>query len=817
VIRYALGEKADQTGRTIHETVGDVARDNVGLIGLSHGGNTCGVVMGMHGEALPDLAFYISHESPYGEGNVGVELGGRHTGRVNPAYDPDTGTLDLSKLDYGPELAVPSPRRPPRWDDNYTILRGSLFFDVDNDSQFNADKDFQPMPFQCDLGDGRKIWYSCRLLREAESRGLWAGARSAHIPSVEEAAEFWRYRDGAPHVADAVRKIPQLAVLVVARQTDHVQLAPDHPHVLRQVNAFQEAGAKLIRLNPDRAYVEWVTGRTDEALVDNDANQTYDAERIAGALEPDRAAPTGALLAAAACELADRVQAGNFEPNLGSVLFPDAPRALVGPPAGRRPPRRRPGPREPEALETRRHRKVEVDAASVTGAIRSLQGVNVGPAHTRQDVPDVMRQYRDLRIDSVRTHDFYGPTDLDAWRPGEPWNAIIFPDSDADPGREQSYHFGPSDRLIQAIIDSGAEVYYRLGRSWGAAAEPPADFEHFAEICRHVVMHYNDGWSDGHRHGIRYWEVWNEPNGRKFWTGTPDQFHALYEAVARTLKAYDPQLRVGACGLAGGRQEGAYREGLIRYCANHDVPLDFYSWHTYFGGSRDPYDLARTAETVRGLLDAEGFAKAEVHVTEWNYDLGRHGLHNQVSMAAAAFTGCALIYLQDAPVKRSHYYRGDAGHGMGLFERDGSYRKKAYAFKAMGRMLDTPQRLEATGGDTRGFAVLAGRSAEGDRVQVLVSNYEIRPEADPRGPGFGRDSAPAARREVTYAYDDNGGYDLTVKNLPWGEGRFTVERYRLTGRDDFALVETSTAEGGTVTFSHDLPSPGLALIVLKRQ
>ena len=32
---------------------------------------------------------------------------------------------------------------------------------------------------------------------------------------------------------------------------------------------------------------------------------------------------------------------------------------------------------------------------------------------------------------------------------------------------------------------------------------------HFAA----TVRHYNRGWANGHEWGIRYWEIWNEPDG----------------------------------------------------------------------------------------------------------------------------------------------------------------------------------------------------------------------------------------------------------------------------------------------------------------
>ena len=56
-------------------------------------------------------------------------------------------------------------------------------------------------------------------------------------------------------------------------------------------------------------------------------------------------------------------------------------------------------------------------------------------------------------------------------------------------------------------------------------------------IARRVEQHYNDGWAHGYQLGIRYWEIWNEPDLIPFWTGTPAQFYALYAATAARSRA----------------------------------------------------------------------------------------------------------------------------------------------------------------------------------------------------------------------------------------------------------------------------------------
>lgn len=465
-------------------------------------------------------------------------------------------------------------------------------------------------------------------------------------------------------------------------------------------------------------------------------------------------------------------------------------------------------------------RKLTIDAGKVQGTIHTLQGVSRGPLSTRNDGIDLSKQYRDIGVQFVRTHDFHGPTDIYQVEKGKVVAGTIFPNWDADPEKPESYDFGPSDRIIKGIIDIGAQVYYRLGQTFTNDPTVPYDFDKYTNICKHVVMHYNGGWANGFHYNIRYWEFWNEPNIAPDWTpgtfpipwGAPAiSFFKLYEKVARAIKALDPSLKVGACALAEGQRESLFREGFIEYCADNKVPLDFYSWHHYAGDSNDPYDFVRIAKTVRGILDDNGFQDAENHCSEWNLTVQTR---DDQSMAGGAFVCSSLIYMQDA-LDMSLYYTGTAG-SMGLFDRDGTYRKKAYAFKANGKMLDTPQRLTVNGGDTWGFGVLAGRSADGKTVQVLISNYEIHTPAEPTRQTAAPGSHGLARRKGI-RNENNRGYELTVNNLPWGKGEFIVQRYRITEKENLDPADETSGKGGILELKNELLPPGIELIVIKKK
>ena len=482
-------------------------------------------------------------------------------------------------------------------------------------------------------------------------------------------------------------------------------------------------------------------------------------------------------------------------------------------------------------------RRITVDAAKVERRFHSLQGVNGAPAPGFHkpirfqfggwNVPeetDATPGYRQARIDLIRTHDAYGPGDIDATFPDAPNTLIdsartalsLFPNPDADPNDPKSYNFGPTDKLLASIKGVGAEVIFRLGRSEGSNVDVPKDFDRYAEVARHIVLHYNDGWANGFHYGIRYWEIWNEPDlGRLFWGGTAPQYFSLYEKMARAVKKADRRALVGGPAISRPNDTGnPWLDDFLKYVRAKKLPLDFYSWHWYATDSADPQDFVRVAQSIRTRLDKHGFRKTLSMVNEWNYGLMEplpSDLHR------ASFITSSLIYMQRAPIDVAALYRADNVFGP----KGTTPHKTGYALIALGRMKDTPQLLNTSGADDRGLAVQAARSNDGDTVQVLISNYQIPAEfIGPRkgrnvlavGNEFSVDLLP--RRTVSYA--DNRGYDLIIDHLQAGQA-YTIERYRISAADDLSLVDTSMGTGPSIHLYATLPPPAIELVVLRKR
>jgi len=388
-------------------------------------------------------------------------------------------------------------------------------------------------------------------------------------------------------------------------------------------------------------------------------------------------------------------------------------------------------------------------------------------------------QYLELGVDYVRTHDFYGPGDID----------VIFPDFDADPTLPSNYNFTKTDFLIQGIKAIGADIVFRLGYSWrrphaSVSYVSASDYEKWAEICKHVIMHYNDGWADGYHYNITYWEVWNEPDIQVFWTGTPEEYFGLYEVTARTIKAYNPGLKVGGPGLAG---NVAFARDFLRFCRDRDVPLDSCSYHLYPLSRRynPPYSIRDKAAQFQELLDEYGFSSAENLLTEWNVAVG--GPHEEYwNIQGAAYTASYLMYMQDTNIAIANRYRGDA-HGMGLFNMDGVAQKPFYAFKAFRFLLETPNRLSFTGSDKSGYAVMAGKSDNDKVVTILISDFN----------------------------SDYRGYRIEVNHLPWKGKSFRYERYLLDDTHNLGIVESrDCSEADHFLTREDMAAPSVQLIRL---
>ena len=268
---------------------------------------------------------------------------------------------------------------------------------------------------------------------------------------------------------------------------------------------------------------------------------------------------------------------------------------------------------------------VTVDAVDEVGPIKIMNAVNNGPSKARADQSrGNFADYKALRIPYARTHDSI----TQATSNGHTVDiSAVFPNFDADENDPKNYDFAYTDKFLETIIAAGTKPFFRLGQTIENGIKkyhvfPPKDFAKWARICEHVIRHCNEGWCDGHEWGIKYWEIWNEPDAELDenrhrscqWQGTKAQFFELYKVAAQHLKKCFPQLKIGGPAL-GWRQD--WTDEFLAYQRAAGTEIDFFSWHDY---NRRPDRVGRRkARAFRELLDKHGYTKTESILNEWNY------------------------------------------------------------------------------------------------------------------------------------------------------------------------------------------------------
>ena len=393
---------------------------------------------------------------------------------------------------------------------------------------------------------------------------------------------------------------------------------------------------------------------------------------------------------------------------------------------------------------------ITVDFNKRLGDFKPMNAVNNGPLpYTKDQTWTNYPDYKNLRFPYARTHDasfcsrYGGEHTVDV--------NFIFPHFDADVNDPNSYDFQLTDEYLKTMQDAGTEPFFRLGSKiehWSKKYNtlPPKDFQKWAKICEHIIAHYTEGWANGYRWKITYWEIWNEPDMRgdnepperkPTWGGTQAQFFDFYRTAACYLKNRFPDLKIGGPAVANmftSRLFGMativkpWIDDFLKFVSENNVPLDFFSWHSYTGDVRW---ITEGAKQARKYLDKYGLTETESILNEWNYLYDWHGdgfietIQGIIGIRGAAFSAAVMCSCQDAPVDMLMYYDAQPCVFNGLFDYYTLKPLKGYyPFYMFAELTETGNRVEASSSD-KDVYVLAASSGE---KKMAMAVYYPSPE-----------------------------------------------------------------------------------------
>ena len=375
-------------------------------------------------------------------------------------------------------------------------------------------------------------------------------------------------------------------------------------------------------------------------------------------------------------------------------------------------------------------------------------GTNNGPLHTHYDETEA---FLDMGVDFVRFHETHSPLANCVEVP------YIFRDFDADENDPANYFFAETDAVIAAAVKMNCEIMYRFGMGT-ETTKPllycvvPKDYEKWARIVINILRHYNDGWANGFHYGIRYVEIWNEADLRRYWPGEGSEYIKFYCTAAKMIKAYDPNLLIGNSGWAYvytelpplEMQGPSFRNSnlerrleqiqffrdFLKTVLVEEVPLDFFAWHFY---GRSSASAKYRASCVNRLLKDFGLENLEHINTEWScvhLHLDSKGIWDwsqRDTMKSAIGVLATMIVFQQAGATKSAYYDADSRSEFfgALTEHNHQPRNHYHSLKAFG-MLRRGETECFTSGETDTVRILA--SGNGKAHWVCVTSEDTDAE-----------------------------------------------------------------------------------------
>jgi hypothetical protein len=316
-IRFALGEIPDVYGYYLHELI-DVnpLYDNVGMFASSHAGVVATNVMAYYGETFSNLKYFVGRENPTMSEMYPLEIGHfdeLHKPVYNPYYHHQGYTPTSIEVDYT-RLG---------WMQNAAFPEGRPYYEVPGNQANNYILD--------DKGPNimGKRYFSDSLTQALMDNGVFnLNNWPEDVATPVETAEFWPYRITVNNYEAIGEKLPELRVMMVFATLDHVQAAPDKPHIRQAYDGFRKRAGLWTRLNCDLIYTKaeiHESASLQDGFPDNPANKEpgnwyVEAESwgFAGKLAGEMTAQTIPL--AGIAEMADRVQTDIWKPNLDSVV-----------------------------------------------------------------------------------------------------------------------------------------------------------------------------------------------------------------------------------------------------------------------------------------------------------------------------------------------------------------------------------------------------------------------------------------------------------------------------------------------------------------
>ena len=287
----------------------------------------------------------------------------------------------------------------------------------------------------------------------------------------------------------------------------------------------------------------------------------------------------------------------------------------------------------------------------------------------------------------------------------------------------------------------------------------PEDIPLFLEYVRRTVGRYKDR--------VAAWEIWNEPDIDRFWTGTMEEFYELARRTAETVREVAPEATILGSAMTGPMGamspegiEGMHASGALD-AVDHPV------MHLYVTDPRAYYgEFWKTRNAAakyghKGTIWITELGDPDGGVYPWRASsdlLAEHAIKSHTIATAVGIEKLIWYCYRDRDTGSQREKAKDSEGFFGLIGPDGQWKPAAYAYSLFAKHCNnsTIRRdlLSRTGGlAARQLRAVLYRRENGESALVLWFEPSLRPGAHARVTiDLGELAEPAVMEEITSGY-----------------------------------------------------------------
>ncbi len=352
------------------------------------------------------------------------------------------------------------------------------------------------------------------------------------------------------------------------------------------------------------------------------------------------------------------------------------------------------------------------------------------------------------------------------------------------------YNFQYVDRLYDFLLSIKVRPFVELGFMppalastdktvfwWKGNISTPKSYEKWSALIAALVKHFEG------RYGKKeveqwYFEVWNEPNLKEFFSGDINDYFKLYQVTAKAVKSVSTTYRVGGPATSS----STWMKEALQEFSGYPNLVDFISTHAY--GTRsvfDEYGKRRTQmreadgipipiRKLRKQVDNSPLHGREIHITEWNSSPNpRDPLHDTYQNASYLLN---TLKKTEKLVNSMSYWTftdifEEAGPpvtpfhgGFGLLNLQGIKKPSFWAYQYLNQLSDS----ELNNTDS---SAIVCKDAKGN-FQALLWNYTLlSPDSSYNQQYYSRliPSKSAGSVQLNVANVANGKYKMSVYKI----------------------------------------------------